>query len=88
MFEGPFGESIIKRAQEKGLVEMKIHNVRQWAIDKRGTVDDRPYGGGTGMMLRIEPIYNALKDLTNNWLKKNQKSTKMIHKKKKMKRKT
>ena len=73
MFTGPFGESIIKRAQEKGLVEIKIHNLRQWAIDKRGTVDDRPYGGGAGMVLRIEPIYNALKDLTNNWLKKNQK---------------
>jgi len=73
MFEGPFGESIIKRAQGKGLVEIKIHNLRQWAIDKRGTVDDRPYGGGAGMILRIEPIYNALKDLTNNWSKKNQK---------------
>jgi tRNA (guanine37-N1)-methyltransferase len=73
MFEGPFGESIIKRAQEKGLVEIKVHNLRQWAIDKRGTVDDRPYGGGAGMVLRVEPIYNALKDLTNNWSKKNQK---------------
>ncbi|MBP8590999.1 tRNA (guanosine(37)-N1)-methyltransferase TrmD [Candidatus Shapirobacteria bacterium] len=74
MFAGPFGESIVKRAQEKGLVEIKIHNLRQWAIDKRGTVDDRPYGGGTGMVLRIEPLYNALKELTNDWSKKNQKT--------------
>jgi len=63
MFEGPFGESIIKRAQEKGLLEIKIHNLRQWAIDKRGTVDDRPYGGGAGMVLRVEPIYNALNEI-------------------------
>jgi len=63
MFKGPFEESIIKRAQNKGLVEIKIHNLRKWAVDKRGTVDDRPYGGGTGMILMIEPIYKALKEL-------------------------
>jgi len=63
MFEGVFNYSIIKRAQEKGLAEIKIHNLRNWAIDKRGTVDDRPYGGGPGMILMIEPIYKALKYL-------------------------
>jgi len=63
MFKGPFGESIVKRAQEKGLVEIEIHNLRRWAVDKRGTVDDRPYGGGTGMILMIEPIYQGLKEL-------------------------
>ena len=63
MFFGPFGESIIKRATDKKLVAIKIHNLRDWAIDKRGTVDDRPYGGGAGMILRVEPIYNALKAL-------------------------
>jgi len=63
MFKGPFEESIIKRASDKGLVEIKIHNLRKWAIDKRGTVDDRPYGGGTGMILMIEPIYRALEEL-------------------------
>ncbi|MBM3208806.1 tRNA (guanosine(37)-N1)-methyltransferase TrmD [Candidatus Shapirobacteria bacterium] len=63
MFQGPFAESIIKRAQEKKLVEINIHNLRNWANDKRGTVDDRPYGGGAGMVLMIEPIYNALKSL-------------------------
>jgi tRNA (guanine37-N1)-methyltransferase len=63
MFKGPFDESIIQRAQKKGLVEIKIHNLRKWAVDKRGTVDDRPYGGGTGMILMIEPIYKALNEL-------------------------
>jgi len=63
MFSGPFDESIVKRAIDKKLVEIKIHNLRDWAIDKRGTVDDRPYGGGAGMILRIEPIYNAIKKL-------------------------
>lgn len=60
IFKGPFEESIIKRAQEKKLVEIKIHNLRNWAIDRHGTVDDRPYGGGAGMILMIEPIFKAL----------------------------
>ena len=63
MFRGPFDESIIKRAQKKGLVKIKIHNLRDWAIDKRGTVDDRPFGGGPGMVLRPEPIFNAVEDI-------------------------
>src|SRR4030042_4775320 len=60
MFKGPFEESIIKRAQEKGLVEIKIHNLRDWAEDKRGTVDDKPYGGGVGMVMRVDIIDAAL----------------------------
>ncbi|MGB9911254.1 MAG: tRNA (guanosine(37)-N1)-methyltransferase TrmD [Microgenomates group bacterium] len=63
MFKGPFEESIIKKAQEKGLVKIEIHNLRKWAKDKRGTVDDRPYGGGVGMIMMVEPIYKALKEL-------------------------
>lgn len=63
MFKGPFDESIIKRAQEKRLVEIKIHNLRKWARDKHKTVDDRPFGGGVGMVLMIEPVYKALKEL-------------------------
>ncbi|MGB9637527.1 MAG: tRNA (guanosine(37)-N1)-methyltransferase TrmD [Microgenomates group bacterium] len=60
MFKGPFDESIVRRAQDKKLVEIKIHNLRKWAKDKRGTVDDRPYGGGVGMVLMIQPIFDAL----------------------------
>jgi len=63
MFQGPFAESIIKRAQNKGLVEIKIHDLRKWAKDKHQTVDDRPFGGGVGMILMIEPIDEALKEL-------------------------
>lgn len=63
MFEGPFNESIIKRAQDKSLVEINIHNLRKWGIDERRTVDDRPYGGGTGMILRVDVIDKALKNL-------------------------
>ncbi len=63
MFKGPFDESIIKRAQDKGFVEIKIHNLRQWTKDRHKTVDDHPYGSGVGMVMMVEPIYNALKDL-------------------------
>lgn len=63
MFKGPLDESIIKRAQKKNLVEIKVHNLRKWADDKRGTVDDRPFGGGAGMILMIKPIDKALKEI-------------------------
>lgn len=63
MFQGPFAESIIKRAQEKKLVKIKIHSLRDWAKDKHKTVDDRPFGGGVGMILMVKPIDAALKDL-------------------------
>ena len=63
MFRGPFDESIVKRAQNKKLVEIKIHNLRQWTEDKHQTVDDRPFGGGTGMILMIEPLVKAVEDL-------------------------
>ncbi len=65
MFKGPFEESIINRAQAKGLVEIKVHNLRDWAEDKRGTVDDKPYGGGVGMVLMVEPINKALTSIKN-----------------------
>jgi len=65
MFKGPFDESIIKRAQKKGLIEIQTHDLRKWTKDKRKTVDDRPFGGGTGMILMVEPIYKALRDLKN-----------------------
>jgi len=55
--------SILKRAQEKKLVEINIHNLRDWSRNKHKTVDDTPYGGGPGMLFMIEPIFNALKEL-------------------------
>jgi len=63
MFTGPFDESILRRAQDKSLVEINIHNLRKWTTDKRGTVDDRPYGGGVGMVMKIKPIAKALEDI-------------------------
>lgn len=63
IFESYFGESIIARAQKKGLIEIKIHNLRDYTDDKHLTVDDTPYGGGAGMILKLEPIYKALIDI-------------------------
>ncbi len=63
MFAGPLDFSILKRAREKKLVEINLHNLRDFAVNERGSVDDRPYGGGTGMILRIEPIYKALQKI-------------------------
>lgn len=57
------GESIMKRAQEKGLVEIHSHNLRNWATDKHRTTDDTPYGGGQGMVLKCGPIFAAVEEL-------------------------
>lgn len=69
MFAGPFSESIIKRAQAKSLVEIEIHDLRKWGLDGRRTVDDRPYGGGVGMVMRADVVDAALKDLKTKKLK-------------------
>jgi tRNA (guanine37-N1)-methyltransferase len=63
MYDAVLGESIIKRASAKKIVNIKIHNLRHWAQDAHKSVDDRPYGGGVGMVLMIEPIDIALKSL-------------------------
>jgi len=69
LFPGLFKEHLnnlpFKRAVEKNLVEINPHNLRDYAIDKRGTVDGTTYGGGVGMILMIEPIYKALKEVMN-----------------------
>jgi tRNA (guanine37-N1)-methyltransferase len=57
------GESMMKRAQEKGLVEIHSHNLRDWARDKHRTTDDTPYGGGQGMVMKCEPIFAAVEEL-------------------------
>jgi tRNA (guanine37-N1)-methyltransferase len=63
MFTGPLDESIIKRAREAGLLELAIHNLRDYAHDRHKTVDDRPFGGGPGMLLKPEPIFEAVEKL-------------------------
>lgn len=60
MFRGPFEESIVKRASERGLVNIIIHNLRDFTTDKHHVVDDSPYGGGGGMVLKPEPIFAAV----------------------------
>lgn len=74
MFKGPFGDSILRRAQDKLLVEIKAHDLRQWGLDERRTVDGRPYGGGAGMVMRVDVVDAALKDLKT----KKQKNSKTI----------
>ena len=59
MFKGVFEESIIKRAQENGLVEIHLHNFRDYTADKHNKVDDTPYGGGAGMVIRPDVVYDA-----------------------------
>jgi len=60
MFQGPFTESILKRAQERGLLSIALHNIRDVATDKHHIVDDYPYGGGAGMVMKPEPIFAAI----------------------------
>lgn len=56
-------ESIIKRAQEKRLIKINVHNLRNWTSDRHKTVDDRPFGGGIGMVMKVEPIFKAVADI-------------------------
>jgi tRNA (guanine37-N1)-methyltransferase len=60
IFDSYFGESILKRAQEKGLLEVVMHDIREYTNDKHDKVDDIPYGGGAGMVMTPEPLYNAI----------------------------
>jgi len=63
MFAGPLDESIIKRARDTGRLDLAVHNLRDYAHDRHKTVDDRPFGGGPGMLLKPEPIFEAVEDL-------------------------
>lgn len=63
MFDGYFTESIIKRAREKGLLDIRVHDLRDWADGKHRKVDDKPYGGGPGMVMQVGPFFRALKAL-------------------------
>jgi tRNA (guanine37-N1)-methyltransferase len=63
IFEGPLDESILKRAQTKGLVTIRVHNLRDFTHDKHRVVDDKPYGGGPGMLMKPEPIFEAVEKL-------------------------
>jgi len=63
MFDGPFQESIIRRALEQGLVSIAVHNIRDYAPGKHRVTDDTPYGGGGGMVMKPEPIFQAVEEI-------------------------
>jgi len=63
IFDSYLKESLIKKAREKGLIKINIHNLRKWTRNRHQTVDDRPYGGGLGMVMKVEPIFKAVKDI-------------------------
>ncbi|MEA2582062.1 MAG: tRNA (guanine37-N1)-methyltransferase [Thermomicrobiales bacterium] len=60
MFEGPLDESILRRARERGLIEVRVHDIRDWTKDRHRTADDSPYGGGAGMVMAAPPIVSAV----------------------------
>jgi len=63
LLDGPFSHSIIKRGQDKGLVEVKVHNLKNWGIGRHNQVDDYAYGGGAGMVMMVEPILKCIESL-------------------------
>jgi tRNA (guanine37-N1)-methyltransferase len=62
-FEGPFEHGVIQRARDSGALEIRIHNLRDWTFDRHKTVDDRPFGGGEGMLLKPEPLFLAVESI-------------------------
>jgi tRNA (guanine37-N1)-methyltransferase len=62
-FEGPFAHGVVKRGKDAGLLDIRIHNLRDWTSDRHKTVDDRPFGGGEGMVLKPEPIFQAVESI-------------------------
>ncbi len=74
IFKSYFKESIVKRAQERGLIEIKVYNLRDFTNDRHKTVDGRPYSGGPGMIFKIEPLYKAVSFIRKKPKKKNIKS--------------
>jgi tRNA (guanine37-N1)-methyltransferase len=63
MFAGPLDVSIVQRARSAGLIDLAIHNLRDWTHDRHKTVDDKPFGGGPGMVLKPEPLFEAIESL-------------------------
>ena len=62
-FENFLNESILAQAQKKKIIKINVHNLRKWTDDRHNTVDDKPFGGGVGMVLKVEPIYKAIKGI-------------------------
>jgi len=62
-FRGPFEHGVVQRARENGLIEIAIHDLRDWTHDRHRTVDDRPFGGGEGMLLKPGPLFEAVESI-------------------------
>ncbi len=62
-FDGPFAHGVVKRAQDAGILDIRVHNLRNWTTDRHKTVDDRPFGGGEGMVLKPEPVFAAVESI-------------------------
>ena len=69
MFAGPLDVSIVQRARKNGLLNLRVHNLRDWTHDRHKTVDDRPFGGSAGMVLKPEPLFEAVESLGNEQTK-------------------
>src|SRR3954469_10869989 len=65
MFAGPLDVSIVQRARSAGLLDLRVHNLRDWTHDRHKTVDDKPFGGGPGMVLKPEPLFEAISSLAH-----------------------
>ncbi len=78
IFDSYFNESILKRARKKKIIQINVHDLRKWTTDKHKTVDDTPYGGGAGMVLKIEPIFKAIKALKKTQNTKHKSQTRII----------
>src|SRR5436189_1955102 len=65
LLESPFQHSIMKRAQDKGLLNVQVHQLRKWAVNEYGQVDDYQYGGGAGMVMMCEPLAKAIEELSS-----------------------
>jgi tRNA (guanine37-N1)-methyltransferase len=78
IFQSYLSEGLIARALKKKLLKVQVHNLRKWTKDKHKTVDDRPFGGGLGMILKIEPIYKSVQFLKSQSPKKTKKKVKVI----------
>src|SRR5258708_2122797 len=66
LLESPFAHSILKRAKDKGLLEIRVHHLRQWAVNEYGQIDDYQYGGGAGMVMMPEPLARAIESLSKD----------------------
>jgi tRNA (guanine37-N1)-methyltransferase len=62
-FRGPFDFGVVRRGREKGLLETRVHDLRSFTSDRHRTVDDRPFGGGEGMVLKAEPLFEAVESI-------------------------